>query len=177
MNKIRDRGFTLIELVMVMVIVGIMAVVASPIFQNFPQMRAEMAAFKLRSDIRYAQIFALQSSLTTRIVFNAVTNSYQLEHDNGVGGYIPIVNPANRDNYTVNFNTGDFQGVTLSSVQLAAPTAGNPNIIIFNGAGAPFYVNLAGTAVPLQEPSNVVLNAKYQMRFRSDTGKVDIVTL
>ena len=171
------RGFTLIELIMVIVILASLAVVASPFLQNIPNIRAQMAAFKLRSDIRYAQLLAIQSSVRSRVVFNSGTHSYQLERDNGSGTFIAVMNPATRQNYTVTLNSGDFQGVTFSVVQLASPAAGNPNIVVFDALGAPSYINLTGSFVPLQEPASVELNSLFRLRFRALTGKVDIVNL
>lgn len=166
----RAKGLTVIELVMVLVVISILLVLAAPGLENLPLTRAQFAAYKMRSDVRYAQLLALASQLRTRVVFNASANSYALEQENSPGSWGAVRDPASQGSYAVTLNTGDYEGVDITAASI-----NGTDTVIFDPAavGAPYD----GTGTALAEPSQVELNAAYQLRFRAATGKVDIVTL
>jgi len=174
------RGFTLIELIALMVILGLMAIVAVPQIFSPPTIRAHYVVRKMQSDIRYAQLLAMQrqepvlplsSTPRIRVVFNLTnppsSNGYQLEQEVGIT-WILLTHPATRSDYVVNLNTGDYQGVSITTISLNAG-----NAVIFDSYGRPFI----GSGSPLTEPAYVDVNGKYRLNFRAQTGKVDITNL
>ena len=162
------RGFSLIELVMVMVIIGALVMTAGPQLSNMPTGKAQFAVRQMQSDVRYAQLLAMETETRTRVVFSASTDSYQMERESSPGTWVSVTNPSTKSAYTVTFNSGDYSAVDITTVSL-----GGASTVIFNSYGAPFNASSAA----LTDSSYVELNSKYQLRFRSDTGKVDIVTL
>lgn len=73
------RGFSLLELVIVIMIVGIMAAVALPRFgETLGRNRVELAANRVEHDLELAQRTARRASSTQRVTFDTVTDSYTL---------------------------------------------------------------------------------------------------
>ena len=162
------RGFTVIELIMVIVVITLVAFVASPLVENLPNTRAYYAVHKMRSDLRYAQELAIVSQARTRVVFDASIDRYQIERETSPNLWVAATDPATKGNYQVDFNTGDYQGVDITVANLNGTTT-----VIFDSYGAPFD----GNGVALPEPAYVDLNSKYRLNFRSQTGKADLTIL
>jgi len=101
------KGFTLIELVMVIVLIGILAVVAVPKLGDMKGMKAGAFADKLEADIRYAQNLAMTRNNRYRVYFNAAPapapDGYAVTNNAGT-----IV-----ENLSVVLNTGDYAGIQV----------------------------------------------------------------
>lgn len=120
-----EAGFTLIELVIIIVLVTILAATAIPRAANMTGTKAAAAARKLQSDIAYAQQLAMVQNQRYRVYFNgapapasgyAVVNNADGDGVWGEAGEI-AVDPANSvANLSVTLNTGDYAGITVSVV-------------------------------------------------------------
>ncbi|MDQ1446940.1 MAG: type pilus assembly protein PilA [Frankiaceae bacterium] len=91
-----DRGFTLVELITVMVIIGVLAGIAIPLFLN---QRSTAFETQLKSDLHNAAI---------------AEESYALHHD---GSYLTI---GTADDLTAE----GFRGTNGVAIALSAPTSG-----------------------------------------------------
>ncbi|MDD5730025.1 MAG: MerR family transcriptional regulator, partial [Candidatus Omnitrophica bacterium] len=80
-EQILGRAFTLIELVMVMVILGILAVLSVPRIESFNSIKLKAAAIKTGSDIRYVQQFSVSRHASSRITFNIEPANYYLAEE------------------------------------------------------------------------------------------------
>ena len=136
----RQQGFTLIETVMVLLILGILAVIVIPRLGNMAGTRASGTARKIQSDIAYAQSLAMTHNLPHRVYFNAApapASGYAVVNDangNGTWGEAGefAKDPANSGaNLSVTLNTGSYAGVTISAVGFAGAFVG------FNTLGVP----------------------------------------
>lgn len=71
MNKMRKRilprGFTLIELVVIMLIIGVLAVAAVPRLEGNVELKGRGYADELKSAVRFAQRYAVASGCTVQI--------------------------------------------------------------------------------------------------------------
>lgn len=158
------NGFTLIELVMVLVLAGIIAAVASPfLFKGSVAITVPAFAAKVLDDIRYAQNRSMmRSNLDTpevnnpvfyyRIRFNVAdanctgTNQYTIVNDadnNGTWGENPnsagVTESAREpskgaDYFCVQMDSGDYAGFTI-----AADFGGSvPSVLQFDSLGVPY---------------------------------------
>jgi MSHA pilin protein MshC len=136
----KSGGFTLIELVMVIVLIGILAAFAAPKFRNITTTNAGAFTDKLRADIRYAQNLAMTRNKRARVYFNgtgtAPNPGYAVVIDtNGAcSGFIPAADPARGVSLSVILNTGNYAGITVT------PTAGM-NCLEYDSLGRPYNCN------------------------------------
>ncbi len=136
------KGFTLIELVMVIVLLGIMAAVVVPRFVNVSSMNAAAFADKLRADIRYAQNLAMARNQRYRVYVNTAPaptpNGYAVVN---VSSGMVAQDPAGQGTLSVTLNTGQYAGITVNTPpggyvefnSLGASTAGADVTITVNG--------------------------------------------
>lgn len=132
-NRMKRRGFTLVEAIMVIMIVGILAAVVSVDFiSSFSTSKIEAARFKLKSDIIYAQELSVTQQLNHGVIFDPAGETYSV-YKQTTGNIIN--NPLTGAPFTVNFNTDpDLTGIDLVSANFGAPTT---NRVEFDNYGAP----------------------------------------
>lgn len=120
------RGFTLIELVMVIVLLGILAAFVAPNLGNITSTKAGAFSDKLRADIRYAQNVAMRGNDRVRIYFNGTAGGgvtapaagYAIAYDssaaNNCGAFTSVPDPSGRGNLTVTLMAGDFANISVT---------------------------------------------------------------
>ncbi|MCK9594909.1 MAG: prepilin-type N-terminal cleavage/methylation domain-containing protein [Candidatus Omnitrophica bacterium] len=111
------KGFTLIEVVLVVVIMGILAGLAIPRLNSFYAIKLSSAVKKTVSDIRYIQRKALTDSTNCRLVFNAGTDAYtgQEEKPRGSNNWVSVNDPFTGQALNVNFRTEpQYAGIDIS---------------------------------------------------------------
>jgi len=135
------RGFTYIELVMVIVLIAIIAVFVATNLGNITTIDAGAFTDKLRADIRYAQDLAMTQNRRYRVYFNgspAPAAGYAVVYDSSAAknwssfGFAP--DPVGSGNLNVTLNTGQYAGITVTT-----PTGG---FVQFDSMGIPY--NSAG---------------------------------
>lgn len=132
----RHGGFTLVELVAIILLLGILAFTAIPRFLDKGAIDVNVMAEQLANDIRYTQSLAMTSGQRNRI--NLAATSYQITTSAGV----PVTHPA----------TGSTAAISLGNVSLG----GYSGYIAFDGKGIP-YTDVAGTA--LSTDATITLNS------------------
>lgn len=122
----KRNGFTLIELVIVIVLVGIMAVFVAPRLGNITTTNAGAFKDKLRTDIRYAQNLAMTRNRRTRVYFNgtgpapvtAPAQGYSIGIDSSAANNCSALaltpDPAGRGALLVTLNAGNYFGITVT---------------------------------------------------------------
>ncbi len=115
-------GFSIVEMIIVILIVGILAGLAIPRFAAFFVMKLEGGRKKVIYDIRYVQQMAVARHTNTRIVFNTGNETYSAEEESpqGSGTWVAVTSPFTRAGLQVNF-TGDYQynGIDLTSASFS----------------------------------------------------------
>jgi len=152
-------GFTLIELVIVIVILSILAVVGFSRGIDISSIRMSAGLGTLRSDLRYAQALAVKVKKPTRISFDLNADSYSL-YENSTGTWLNVVHPLTKGDYTVYLNSGKFEGIELSLVSVD----GLNRPLIFNQWGDP---TIDGTN-PITE------DARFQISNQTSTNEIRV---
>ena len=82
----QQKGFTLIELIIVMGIMGILATIAAPHFQNYiGNQNLKTAARGITSDFFATREKALSENVRYRITFDQASNSYTIARGTAAG--------------------------------------------------------------------------------------------
>jgi len=171
--KSRPQAFTLIELVMVMIILGIIGVAVLAPKQNLSGIRQTQAALKIRSDLRYAQGYALSTQKRTLVSFDLTNQAYSVyaETSPGSGSWSasPIPDPLSKEGFTVKLNTADFAGVSIAQTNFNS--AGNS--LVFDNAGKPYGSSSSGGSISaLTGQGSVTLSGGGTVTVEPNTGKV-----
>lgn len=115
------RGFTLIELVFIIAILGILAALYTSSTGDLSDVAIDVASRKIQSDLRYAQSLAVSTGVNHGAVFTA-GNGYQV-YQISPGNYAK--DPVTKEDMVIELD--DFQGVALStSTQIEFDKTGIP---------------------------------------------------
>lgn len=122
MNSKNDPGFTLIEVVIVIVLVTFLVVAAAPRLADLVGVKASATARKLQSDIAYTQNLAMTSNQRHRVVFPATT-SYEVRdaagalatNPDGDGGFVVTMDPWISLSWSFNGDAALSRGVEFDS--------------------------------------------------------------
>jgi prepilin-type N-terminal cleavage/methylation domain-containing protein len=117
-------GFTLIELVVVIALIGILSVGVVVMSVNFSKTNITVVAQKIRSDIEYARSLAMTKKGTTfGAFFNDTSDEYTV-YESAVG--TPILDPLTKQSFLEDFSK--WSGVTIT---------GGDYTVEFNRVGVP----------------------------------------
>lgn len=118
-----DRGFTVIELVLIIVVVAIIALAAAPRLADITGLKASATARKLQSDIAYTQNLAMTGNRRHRVVFPSAT-SYEVRdaagalatNPDGGGGFAVTTDSGITLSWTLNGDAALNRGVEFDSL-------------------------------------------------------------
>jgi len=110
----KDTGFTTVELLVIIVIVGIITAIAVPNFMVWlPNYRLKGAIATLRGDLYNAKVSATKRGVQYKVVFSA--GGYTIQRGTGSSG--TFVSAATEKTSTF----GDYPGVSVVSADTADP--------------------------------------------------------
>ncbi|MGE5295341.1 MAG: Tfp pilus assembly protein FimT/FimU [Solirubrobacterales bacterium] len=148
----RDKGFSLIEMVLVVAILAIFAAIAAPRYGLAAgRYRLDLAARRVATDLRLAQASAKAASSSRTVVFTPTTDVYQLQSVTAPDG-----------------KTGDYT-VSLSCEPYRADLSGAS----FNGAS---QVTFSGWGLPSSGGTVTLIAGSQQKTITVDgeTGQISI---
>jgi prepilin-type N-terminal cleavage/methylation domain-containing protein len=120
----RRRGFTLVEILTVVLILGIASAIIAPQIGSRNDLKARAAARVLVSDLLYAQNLAIAQQKWMYVKFDAAGESYRLATAPGTAASTtPITNPVTKDPFVTQF--GPAGGSRMSDVRIQSA--------VFNG--------------------------------------------
>jgi type II secretion system protein H len=140
----QQRGFTLIEILMVVVILGIASAVILPQMNSRDDQRVASAARALMADLLYAQNRSIAYQTRHYVQFNTAINSWQVMVDAGNAPGSIITHPVSGLPYVTTVNTGTLANVTLNSVNFDGNTT-----LSFDQMGVPSSWSAGGGNVAL----------------------------
>ena len=119
-----NKGFTIVELVIVLVVMGIMAAIVAPNLLGYlPESRLKNAARDLFSNMQLAKIGAIKNNADWAIVFNVGAGEYYVCSDDGGDGWTGTGNDTIEETVVL----ADYgSGVTYGSVTGFSGIDGNP---------------------------------------------------
>jgi len=126
-------GFTVIEIMIVMVIIVIAATMVIPMMGSSASMQLRSAANIIAADLEYAKSMAISRQKIYAVIFNESTESYQIEDPNGI-----INHPVKKGfQYIVNFSNDS----RLNMVDIFDTDFDGTNEIKFDYLGSPYNGN------------------------------------
>jgi prepilin-type N-terminal cleavage/methylation domain-containing protein len=134
---VRREGFTMVELVLVITLIGILAWIAYPRFAAVYEIKLDAAARRVAGDLRFAQSRSIGTRRVHGVLFEPAQGRYTVF---APGPATPIADPADRSRpLRVDFaRTTEYRGVTIASATFGA-TSG----VKFDFFGVP--LDTAGT--------------------------------
>jgi len=159
----KDGGFTLVELVAVIVIVAILAAAAVPTMSNLDGSRAAAAAKQLHSDVTFARQRAIATGTPSWVVFDTAAETWSVlaeDPDNPGRGQATVL-------FTVTLDVDRFIGVEL----ITANFDSNPEVG-FDWLGRP----LDQSESELSADGTVTTTGGFTLTVHTGTGHVSLST-
>jgi prepilin-type N-terminal cleavage/methylation domain-containing protein len=158
-SGMNQKGFTLVELVMVIILLAITAMAVIPRIGDVTASKASVFVEKIRADIRYAQNLATTQNRRYRVYVNTPPgppSGYAVVNDangNGTWGEAGEIaaDPSGGGPLSITLAAGQYAGITVSTPpggyfefnSLGAATVGGGSAIVVNGNPA-LTVTVAG---------------------------------
>lgn len=125
------KGFTLVEIIIVVVILGIAAALVIPSISNAADMQVRSAANRIAADLDYAKNLAITYQSAYSVVFDVSGESYKIQDHIGD----PVKNPlTGQSSFIVDFSADS----RLSRVNIAAADFDGENAVTFDYLGSPY---------------------------------------
>ena len=120
----KEKGFTLIEVVTILIIVGVLVAAATTRFTSTSTIFVRGAADMIQADIRYTQETAMTKHISKSVIFSNGSSAYTFSPTSGMdpSGQLPS-GVTTSNSFTVTFNS------------LGEPTAGGGGSVSISADG------------------------------------------
>jgi prepilin-type N-terminal cleavage/methylation domain-containing protein len=137
----QSRGFTLIEILVVVIILGITSALIIPSIGSRDDLKAAAGARSVVSDLVYAQNRAIATQAMHYVKFETVEERYSILTA------LPstyVTHPITKGNFITQFEEGAYGDITISGADFDTQ-----KILAFDELGVPYGVTSAGVATAL----------------------------
>jgi len=107
LRRLNPKGFTLVEIVTALVIIGVLSVIAAVRFTGTSTISVRGAADMIQADIRYAQEAAMAEHTAKSVIFSTGSSAYTFSPASGMDplGKLPSEVTISSDTVKFTFNT------------------------------------------------------------------------
>lgn len=169
-ERIVRHGFTMIELLIVVAILGIAAAIVVPMASSAGSMQLRAAANMVAADLEYAKSMSISRGQRYAIVFDKNTETYRITDKDGV----TISHPVRiRSPFVVDFRNDG----RLSQVDIADVTFDGASAVSFDYLGSPG--SGAGSSPPPLNSGTITLQAGgvvKSVKVEAVTGYISILS-
>ena len=169
-----DGGFSLVELVAVMVVVGIIAGTAAVSLSSTMGNRAIMAAKQLQRDLTFARQRAVATGTKSWVEFDTGAHSWTVKAEVAPGwnrGTAAVLtDPATNGDFVQVLDANQFIGVQLDSVNIDGDVW-----LGFDWLGRPLDIDDIDDWTPLPAHGSIVFTGGHQVTVEKDTGHIAYV--
>ena len=180
----RNRGFTITELLVVVVIIGLLAVVATPALRSSDPHKLDLAATKVAEAIRLARSESMRTGEVYGITISQASQQVRVRrYDITADPVKPLetlYHPVDKQLLDFDFDElATTQGVRINNTQdvFDYPDAGRRRTVLFDRQGVPVWILAGGSKIePLTKGIvEVSLDASKQaVQIAPITGRVTI---
>lgn len=182
MDAMPSPGYTLVELLVVVTLVGLAAMVAMPSFSTGNAAKVDLAATEVANALRFAQSEALRTGEIHSVLVIPGTEQVTVERSNldtvPVSADFTVRHPLTKQLYEFNVASNSATaGVEISNAGAPFDYAGtgSQNRLLFNAVGTPLFIDTgAGTSHHLSQARISLAYGGYERSVRVDpvTGRV-----
>lgn len=159
-SSVARHGFTLVEILVVLVILGIAAAMVVPRLSGMGDLQAISAARIVLADVEYAQDEAIVTQKPIKVKFATASSSYQLTD----GEDVMLKHPLTKRAFEMKFpGTGGYEKVRILSANFSGSST-----VEFDSLGAPDN----GGAVRVDADGHT-----YDITVAAVTGKVSVTVV
>ena len=172
----KQAGFTLIEILVVVVILGIAGAIVIPQITSRDDLKTSAAARSLMADLIYAQNLSITRQKNYCVIFDTANGSYSIVEASGM---TPITNPVSLNPYVVKFGPNGSAGLESTSLESAIFTgqSGTTQAIIgFDELGTPLAYPTAGAPETMTQGAIILRTGsqRLQVDIEAFTGMISI---
>lgn len=148
LQKYRQSGFTLAEILMVVVILAIAAAIIVPAMADTEEFILNSAAIDLNNALTYAQTQSIATGKIHRVVFSSDDQTVTIQIQNNDLSYGTIKHPITKQDYQMSFGqSSSYLGIAMGSIDFDAG-----DYLLYDGMARPYSdvgVDLADGSVEL----------------------------
>lgn len=135
----QNGGFTLVEILVVVVIIGLAMWAAVPMFSGAAQMQLQSAANMLAADLEFAKSLAISRQQKYGLDFHPGTDSYDVIHIDEANNVQIVMHPVKIGfPYTISYR----DDTRLNKVDLSAASFDGTSQVFFDYLGSPHNGNV-----------------------------------
>ena len=162
-----SKSFTLIELIIILLLVGILAIVTVPRMLSIQGFRQEATLNKVKADLKYVMEFAVNNSCKTRVAYNTTGDTSYTATTDLSGSWDDMTDPTTHTSpFTVTLNTGNYLGVKITNVNFDGHAG-----VEFDSIGRPYSYG-GGSATLLSSDGSITLTGGKSITITVDTGRI-----